>query len=82
MATSAPTLPMPSSTVAQYTRAFGGLLLRDLQVLRREMIPFVIRVCMNPLLFLFVFTYVLPHMSGGAAMNPTAHISRPFCCRD
>jgi ABC-2 type transport system permease protein len=27
---------------------------------------------MNPLLFLFVFTYVIPSMSAGAAMNPTA----------
>ena len=27
---------------------------------------------MNPLLFLFVFTYIMPHMTGGAAMNPTA----------
>jgi ABC-2 type transport system permease protein len=26
---------------------------------------------MNPLLFLFVFTYVIPHMNTGAAMNPT-----------
>ena len=41
----------------QYARAFGGLFLRDLHVLRREFFPFVIRVCMNPLLFLFVFTY-------------------------
>jgi len=56
----------------QYTRAFLGLFLRDLYVLRRETIPFLIRVCMNPLLFLFVFTYIMPHMSGGAALNPTA----------
>lgn len=56
----------------QYVRAFAGLFLRDLYVLRREIFPFVIRVCMNPLLFLFVFTYIMPHMSGGAAMNPTA----------
>ena len=55
----------------QYARAFGGLFLRDLHVLRRELFPFVIRVCMNPLLFLFVFTYVIPHMNAGAAMNPT-----------
>ncbi len=55
----------------QYGRAFAGLFLRDLYVLRREFFPFVIRVCMNPLLFLFVFTYVIPHMSAGAAMNPT-----------
>lgn len=55
----------------QYARAFGGLFVRDLHVLRREFLPFIIRVCMNPLLFLFVFTYVIPHMDTGAAMNPT-----------
>jgi ABC-2 type transport system permease protein len=55
-----------------YARAFFGLFLRDLYVLRRELFPFAIRVCMNPLLFLFVFTYVFPHMSGGAG-NPMAH---------
>ena len=55
-----------------YARAFAGLFLRDLYVLRRELFPFAIRICMNPLLFLFVFTYVMPHMSGGAGMNPTA----------
>jgi ABC-2 type transport system permease protein len=58
-----------------YTRAFVGLMLRDLFVLRREIGPFLIRVAMNPLLFLFVFTYVMPHMSGGAAMNPTASMA-------
>lgn len=58
-----------------YTRAFLGLMLRDLFVLRREVGPFIIRVAMNPLLFLFVFTYVMPHMSGGAAMNPTANMA-------
>jgi ABC-2 type transport system permease protein len=60
-----------SSRSMQYARAFAGLFLRDLHVLRRELLPFVIRVCMNPLLFLFVFTYVIPHMNAGAAMNPT-----------
>jgi ABC-2 type transport system permease protein len=61
-----------SSKLTQYGRAFVGLFRRDLHVLRRELFPFVIRVCMNPLLFLFVFTYVIPHMNAGAAMNPTA----------
>ena len=60
-----------STKSMQYVRAFTGLFLRDLHVLRRELLPFVIRVCMNPLLFLFVFTFIMPHMSGGAAMNPT-----------
>ena len=55
-----------------YARAFSGLFLRDLHALRREMVPFLVRVIMNPLLFLFVFTFIMPHMSGGAAMNPTA----------
>ena len=50
-------------------------MLRDLFVLRRELGPFIIRVAMNPLLFLFVFTYVMPHMAGGAAMNPTANMA-------
>lgn len=58
-----------------YTRAFAGLVLRDLHVLRRELFPFAIRVGMNPLLFLFVFTYIMPHISGGAAMNPTAQMA-------
>jgi ABC-2 type transport system permease protein len=61
----------PSKGV-QYTRAFAGLFLRDLHVLRREKFPFLIRVIMNPLLFLFVFTYIMPHMSGGSSLNPTA----------
>ena len=58
-----------------YTSAFFGLMLRDLFVLRREIGPFLVRVGMNPLLFLFVFTYVMPHMSGGAALNPTANMA-------
>jgi len=49
-----------------YSQAFIGLLRRDLRVLSREIAPFIIRIAMNPLLFLFVFTYVMPHTSGGA----------------
>lgn len=64
----------PSAAVL-YLRAFGGLFLRDLHVLRREIFPFAIRVCMNPMLFLFVFTFIMPRMSGGPAMNPTASMA-------
>jgi ABC-2 type transport system permease protein len=77
----APARQMQISKTLLYTRAFAGLFRRDLHVLRRELFPFVIRVCMNPLLFLFVFTYVIPSMSGpggrgsGAAMNPSASIA-------
>jgi ABC-2 type transport system permease protein len=44
-------------------------------VLSREIVPFLVRVAMNPLLFLFVFTYVLPHMAGGANSDPMAAMS-------
>ncbi len=74
MATTTVTLPQISKT-SGYSRAFLGMFLRDLHVLRRELFPFVLRIIMNPLLFLFVFTYVMPHMSGGAMMNPTQHMS-------
>jgi ABC-2 type transport system permease protein len=45
------------------------LFLRDLRVLMREFAPFLLRVGMQPLLFLFVFTFILPRMSGP---NPMA----------
>src|ERR1700734_997526 len=48
--------------------AFLGLMLRDLRVLGRELGPFVVRIVMQPLLFLFVFTYVFPHMGHGDPM--------------
>jgi ABC-2 type transport system permease protein len=51
-----------------------GLFLRDLRVLMRELVPFVLRVGMQPLLFLFVFTFILPRMSGA---NPLASGSGP-----
>ncbi|MEN3315499.1 MAG: type transport system permease protein [Acidimicrobiaceae bacterium] len=53
--------------------AFGALTLRDLAVLRKSLTTFVIRTIMQPLLFVFVFTYVFPKVgqavggSGGAA---------------
>jgi ABC-2 type transport system permease protein len=55
-----------------YTRAFLGLMQRDFRVLTREIVPFLIRIAMNPLLFLFVFTFVMPHMSGGSNLSPVS----------
>jgi ABC-2 type transport system permease protein len=51
-----------------FLKAFFGLYLRDLRVLSRELMPFLLRVGMQPLLFLFVFTFVMPRMSGGSPM--------------
>jgi ABC-2 type transport system permease protein len=68
-----PTMPQTASNTARTMRAFQGLLLRDLHVLRREIFPLLVRIAMQPLLFLFVFTYIMPHMSAGA--NPTSALA-------
>jgi ABC-2 type transport system permease protein len=50
--------------------AFRALLLRDLRVMRREWVAFLVGSLMQPLLLVFVFTYVLPKVGlavGGAA---------------
>lgn len=52
-------------TTRLYLRVFGALLLRDFRVLRREAGAFTVRVMMQPLLFLFVFTYVFPRIGQG-----------------
>jgi ABC-2 type transport system permease protein len=58
---------------ASMLSAFAGLMLRDFRVLRRELLTFAIRVIMQPLLFLFVFTYVFPHLGQGPASQPAAN---------
>ncbi len=65
-------VPRPAGLAIQkprFFRAFYGLFLRDLRVLSRELGPFILRVGMQPLLFLFVFTFIMPRMAGG---NPMA----------
>jgi ABC-2 type transport system permease protein len=42
--------------------AFGGLLLRDLRVVTRERGRFLLRTVSQPLLLVFVFTYVFPRV--------------------
>ncbi len=66
---SSPAIARPNAPRGSMLSAFAGLMLRDFRVLRRELWPFVVRVVMQPLLFLFVFTYIFPRMSQG---NPMA----------
>lgn len=54
-------LPRSEQRVS-YIGAFLGLMMRDMRVLRREIGPFVVRIIMQPLLFLFVFTFLLPRI--------------------
>jgi ABC-2 type transport system permease protein len=44
----------------------------------RELIPFILRVGMQPLLFLFVFTFILPRMGGGNPMMAGAGAGADF----
>ena len=54
--------------------AFVALLMRDFNVLRKNIVEFIIRSVMQPLLFVFVFTYVFPKIGfgvGGSAAEAT-----------
>jgi ABC-2 type transport system permease protein len=58
-------LPAVHSLHSTPGTAFGALLLRDLAVLRKEFLQFMTRTVMQPLLFVFVFTYVFPKIGQG-----------------
>jgi ABC-2 type transport system permease protein len=45
--------------------AFQAMLLRDVAVLKSNLYSFIIRTVMQPLLFVFVFTYVFPKIGQG-----------------
>jgi ABC-2 type transport system permease protein len=46
-------------------QAFVALLLRDVRVLRKNLMQFLIRTVMQPLMFTFVFAYVFPKIGQG-----------------
>lgn len=47
----------------------GALLARDFRVLGRELPAFLVRVTVQPVLFVFVFAVVLPKLSGGPGLG-------------
>jgi ABC-2 type transport system permease protein len=60
------------------TIAFMALLMRDLAVLRKNTFEFLVRTIMQPLLFVFVFTYVFPKIGfgvGGSGAGETVFSS-------
>ena len=56
--------------------ALGALILRDLVVLKKHTVEFVIRTLVQPFLLCFVFLYVFPKIGqgvgGGAGRRPRA----------
>ncbi|HVL99164.1 MAG TPA: ABC transporter permease [Egibacteraceae bacterium] len=55
----------PRTVQAAAVAAFGGMLLRDLRVLTTERGRFLLRTVSQPLLLVFVFTYVFPTIGQG-----------------
>jgi len=53
------------SAVTASRSAFGGLLLRDLTVLRKNLKEFIPRTILQPFLLVFVFAYVFPTIGQG-----------------
>jgi ABC-2 type transport system permease protein len=65
MTTATASLPDLRPARAAALSAFWALLLRDLQVLRKGLRAFLLRTIMQPLLLVFVFTYVFPKIGQG-----------------
>ncbi len=54
--------PVPQPTLA---KTFAAMMAREFRVLRRNAVGTFTRAVMQPLLFVFVFTYVMPKVGGG-----------------
>ncbi|POM23253.1 ABC-2 type transporter [Actinomadura rubteroloni] len=61
-------LPADSEPAVRVTigRTFVAMLSREVRVLRKNFVATFVRVLLQPLLFVFVFAYVLPKVGGGA----------------
>ena len=60
---------------AAYRAAFVGLLARDVHLLRKGFGMFVARTIMQPLLLVFVFTYVFPKIGQGVGGQDSAQFA-------
>lgn len=75
-----PTTPLRSAAAASRT-VLGALLLRDLTVLRKHLVEFVLRTLIQPFLLVFVFLYVFPQIGqavgGGRGSSSFATVLVP-----
>ncbi|RSN64536.1 ABC transporter permease [Actinomadura sp. WAC 06369] len=63
---SAPVLTPPPPARATVPRTFAAMMAREVRVMRKNLLSTFIRVLMQPVMFVFVFAYVLPKLGGGA----------------
>ncbi|MGI8333209.1 ABC transporter permease [Actinomadura scrupuli] len=64
------TVTAPVAPRATVTRTFVAMMAREVRVMRRSFLSTFLRVILQPLLFVFVFAYVMPKIgtAGGGAM--------------
>lgn len=65
--------PVPHPTLA---KTFAAMMAREFRVLRRTAVSTFVRAVMQPLLFAFVFAYVLPKIGSGFSLGPGAASAR------
>jgi ABC-2 type transport system permease protein len=69
--TTAPAVPAaPLRPKARGWYTFVNLLARDLRIIRRDFVSFAVRSIMQPALFVFVFTYVMPRIAAHGGSSP------------
>jgi ABC-type multidrug transport system permease subunit len=56
-------------TVPTTGKTLFAMLARDMRVMRRNYLPVLMRAILQPLLFVFVFTYVMPKVRGGSLFS-------------
>jgi ABC-2 type transport system permease protein len=61
--------PTPQPTMV---KTFAAMMAREFRVLRRNAVSTFTRAVMQPLLFVFVFTYVMPKIGGGVMLGGAA----------
>jgi ABC-2 type transport system permease protein len=61
---------VPIRRAGNPAHTFLTLLARDLRVIRRDFVSFAIRSVMQPALFVFVFTYVMPRIAAHGGTSP------------
>ena len=65
--------PVPHPTLV---KTFAAMMAREFRVLRRTAVSTFVRAVMQPLLFAFVFAYVLPKIGSGFSLGPSSAAAR------
>jgi ABC-type multidrug transport system permease subunit len=79
MTTDAPAAAAPARLRPTVAQTFAAMMAREIRVMRRNFVSTFIRVLLQPLLFVFVFAYVLPKIgTGGAGMFGALHAGPTF----